>query len=96
MSLAEDRAQVFAANRAVGRIALTAEYGRGITRRTRLSEAGGLRMHFPGQRARELQAVFINTAGGIAGGDRFDLEIVADDEARLLVTSPASRSPSCV
>ena len=66
MSVAEDPAQVFAANRAVGRIVLTAEYGRGITRRRRLHESGGLRMHFPGQRRRELEAVLINTAGGIA------------------------------
>jgi urease accessory protein len=90
MSLAEDRAQVFAANRAVGRIALTAEYGRGITQRARLSEAGGLRMHFPGARARELQAVLINTAGGIAGGDRFDLDVAAGDKARLVVSSAAA------
>jgi urease accessory protein len=90
MSLAEDRAQVFAANRAVGRIALTAEYGRGITQRRRLHESGGLRMHFPGARARELEAVFINTAGGIAGGDKFDLDITAGDKARLAVSSAAA------
>jgi urease accessory protein len=90
MSLAEDRAQVFAANRAVGRIELTAEYGRGITHRKRLSEAGGLRMHFPGARARELQAVLINTAGGIAGGDRLDFDIAAGDKARLAVSSAAA------
>jgi urease accessory protein len=90
MSLAEDRAQVFAANRAVGRVALTAEYGRGITQRRRLHESGGLRMHFPGTRKRELEAVLINTAGGIAGGDRFDLDIVAGDQARLLVSSAAA------
>jgi urease accessory protein len=90
MSLAEDRAQVFAANRAVGRIALTAEYGRGITQRRRLHESGGLRMHFPGQRKRELEAVLINTGGGIAGGDRFDLDIAAGDKARLLVSSAAA------
>jgi len=90
MSLAEDRAQVFAANRAVGRIALTAEYGRGITQRKRLHEAGGLRMHFPGARARELLAMLINTAGGIAGGDRFDLDIAAGDQARLAVSTTAA------
>ena len=90
MSLAEDRAQVFAANRAVGRIVLMAEYGRGITQRKRLHEAGGLRMHFPGTRARELLAMLINTAGGIAGGDRFDLDIAAGDQARLAVSTTAA------
>jgi urease accessory protein len=90
MSFAEDRAQVFAANRAVGRIELTAEYGRGITQRKRLHESGGLRMHFPGQRMRELEAVLINTAGGIAGGDRMDLDIAAGEKARLVVSSAAA------
>jgi urease accessory protein len=90
MSFAEDNARVFAANRAVGRIAVTAEYGRGITVRKRLHESGGLRVHFPGARARELQAVFINTAGGVAGGDRFDLEFAAADKARLAVSTAAA------
>jgi urease accessory protein len=90
MSLAEDRARDFAANRAVGRIALTAEYGRGITQRKRLHESGGLRMHFPGARARELLAMLINTAGGIAGGDSCDVEIAAGDKARLAVSSTAA------
>jgi urease accessory protein len=90
MTLAEESARVFAANRAVGRVALAAEYGRGITRRTRLHEAGSLRVRFPGARARELQAVLINTAGGIAGGDRFDLDIAAGAQARLLATSAAA------
>jgi urease accessory protein len=88
MTLAQDH--VFAANRAVGRIALTAEYGRGITQRKHVHESGGLRVHFPGARARELQAVLINTAGGVAGGDRFDLEIAAADKARLAVSSAAA------
>jgi urease accessory protein len=88
MTLAQER--VFAANRAVGRIELAAQYGRGITSRARLHESGGLRVHFPGARARELEAVLINTAGGIAGGDRFDLDIAAADGARLTVTSAAA------
>jgi len=90
MSLAEDRASVFAANRAVGRIALTAEYGRGITQRKRLHEAGSLRVRFPGARARELEAVLINTAGGMTGGDRFDLDIAAGEKARLVVSTAAA------
>jgi urease accessory protein len=90
MSLAEDTARVFAANRAVGRIALTAEYGRGITQRKHVHESGGLRVHFPGARGRELQATLINTAGGIAGGDRFDLDIAAGDEAQVAVSTAAA------
>jgi urease accessory protein len=88
--IAQEQARIFAANRAVGRIALAAEAGGGITRRARVHEAGSLRVRFPGSSARELQAVVINTAGGIAGGDRFDLDITAGDAARLTVTSAAA------
>lgn len=90
MSLAEDTARVFAANRAVGRIGLTVEYGRDITQRKHVHESGGLRVHFPGARARELQAMLINTAGGIAGGDSYDLDIAAGDQARLAVSTAAA------
>jgi len=87
---ADEHARVFAGNRAVGRIALAAEFSRGITVRTRVHEAGSLRVRFPGARARELEAVVINSAGGIAGGDRFDIEVTAQAKARLVVTSASA------
>lgn len=90
MTVAEERARVFAANRAVGRIALAVEAGRGITRRTRVHEAGSLRVRFPGARARDLEAVVINSAGGMTGGDRFDIDVTAGAQARLTVTSAAA------
>jgi urease accessory protein len=34
--------------------------------------------------------VFVNTAGGIAGGDRFDIEISAGEGSRLAVTTAAA------
>jgi urease accessory protein len=34
--------------------------------------------------------VFVNTAGGIAGGDRFDVEIATGETARLTVTTAAA------
>jgi urease accessory protein len=34
--------------------------------------------------------VFVNTAGGVAGGDRFDIEIAAADAARLTLTTAAA------
>ena len=37
-----------------------------------MHEAGSLRVRCPGAPAAELEAVLINTAGGVAGGDRFD------------------------
>jgi urease accessory protein len=42
----------------------------------------------PGQAARE--AVLVNAAGGIAGGDRFELDIVARGDARVVVTTQAA------
>ena len=45
----------------------------GVTRRRHLHESGSLRVRFPSPEAAGLSAVFVNTAGGIAGGDRFDI-----------------------
>jgi urease accessory protein len=60
------------------------------TRRTSTREDGSLRVRFPGACAGAPEAVLVNTAGGIAGGDRFaiDLDLAAD--ARLVVTTAAA------
>jgi len=34
--------------------------------------------------------VFVNTAGGIAGGDRFEIEITAGEESRIALTTAAA------
>jgi urease accessory protein len=81
---------VFAANRAVGRIALSVKAAAGATRRARLHEHGSLRVRCPGPPAGELEAMIINTAGGMAGGDRFDLGIAVGTGARLVVTTAAA------
>ena len=68
--------EIFAANRAVGRVALSVAAAPGGSRRTRVHEAGSLRVRFPnGDRRAALDAVIVNTAGGMAGGDRFDIDI---------------------
>lgn len=82
--------EVFAANRAVGRIALTVAANNGVTRRSRIREEGPLRVRCPGQPSAELEAVILNTAGGVAGGDRFDLDISVASQARLVVTTAAA------
>ena len=84
-------AEIFAANRAAGRIALSVNHGCGVTRPARLHEAGMLRMRFPnGERRDTLEAVIVNTAGGLAGGDRADIEIKAAAQAQVMVTSAAA------
>ena len=34
--------------------------------------------------------MFVNTAGGVAGGDRFDIDIAAGEGSRLAVTTAAA------
>jgi urease accessory protein len=86
----EEADRIFAANRAVGRIALSAKFADGATRRARTHEQGALLVRCPGPPARELEAMIVNTAGGMAGGDRFELDLAVGPGARLLVTSAAA------
>jgi len=81
---------VFAANRAFGRIALAVKASRGVTGRARLREEGPLRVRCPGPPSAELEAVIVNTAGGVAGGDRFLLDVSVAPGARLIVTTSAA------
>jgi urease accessory protein len=87
---ADHRADVFAANRARGRIVLAVAASGGVTRPRHVAEEGSLRVRFPGARAHGLEAVTVNTAGGIAGGDRFDIAVAVEEGARLTVTTTAA------
>jgi urease accessory protein len=80
----------FAANRARGRVCLDVQLQDGVTRRRHLHESGSLRVRFPSPEGCGLSAVFVNTAGGIAGGDRFDIEIAAGEGARLTLATAAA------
>lgn len=83
--------EIFAGNRAVGRIAFAVAADAGSSRRTRVHEAGALRVRFPhGERRDALEAVMINTAGGMTGGDRFDIDLEVGENARLMVTTAAA------
>jgi urease accessory protein len=86
----ETMSDTFAANRARGQIALAVAAESGRTRRTRVHEQGSLRVRFPNTTGAECEAVLVNTAGGVAGGDRYDLDIALDDGTRLVVTGAAS------
>jgi urease accessory protein len=81
---------IFAANRARGAVRFDVHQAGGLTRRRNLHESGSLRVRFPSPEAEGLSAVFVNTAGGIAGGDRFDIEIATGEGSRLAVTTAAA------
>ena len=83
-------ASVFAANRARGAVAFDVRAIDGMTRRGALHESGSLRVRFPSPEDDGLSAVFVNTAGGIAGGDRFEIAITAGEGARLTLTTAAA------
>ena len=82
--------EIFAANRAVGRIALSVATEGAHTRRRRVHEQGSLRVRFPNAAAGECEAVIVNTAGGIAGGDHFNLDFELGERARLVVSGAAA------
>ena len=80
----------FAANRARGAVKFGVHLQDGVTRRGDLHESGSLRVRFPSPEAEGLSGVFVNTAGGIAGGDRFDIGITAGEGSRLTLTTAAA------
>jgi urease accessory protein len=88
--IARAASATFAANRARGAVAFDVHLVDGVTRRGRLHESGSLRVRFPSPEDDGLSAMFVNTAGGVAGGDRFDTEIVVGEDARLTLTTAAA------
>jgi urease accessory protein len=83
-------AAIFAANRARGSVSFDLQQVEGITRRRHLHESGSLRVRFPSPEAEGLSAVFVNTAGGVVGGDRFQIEITAGQGSRIALTTAAA------
>jgi urease accessory protein len=83
-------AATFAANRAHGRISLALAATPRGTERTSIREEGSLRVRFPHAGASTPEAVLVNTAGGIAGGDRFAVDLALDAGAQLTLTTAAA------
>ena len=54
----------------------------GVTRRGRSTSMARCACGFPNAYDGALEAVFVNTAGGMAGGDRHDLDMAAGEGAR--------------
>jgi len=83
------RAATLAQPRALGDAALRVKTRAGETCIDRLRHSGALKLLFP-QRTQPLQAVIVNTAGGITGGDRFQITATAGPEAQLTLTTQAA------
>lgn len=84
------RNAIFDTNRATGRIALSVAAEGGRTRRTKVHEAGSLRVRFPNVTTDALEAVIVNTGGGMTGGDRFTVEIDVGEGAHLIAGTTAA------
>jgi urease accessory protein len=90
VAVLHSNAEIFAANRATGHIALRVAAAGGRTRRTRVHEDGSLRVRFPNVTSEALEAVIVNTGGGMTGGDRFAVEIALAPGSALIAGTAAA------
>ncbi len=91
LTVAQDfSSEIFAANRASGTIAFSVAAQGSLTRRTRVHEAGSLRVRFPNATDEALEAVVVNTGGGMTGGDRFSIDMAVGEGARLVAGTAAA------
>jgi urease accessory protein len=72
---------------AVGRLAVRRSAGR--SRLARLYQEGAAKIRMPAVDADPFEAVLINTAGGLTGGDRLSWQVEVDDGAAASVTTQA-------
>jgi urease accessory protein len=76
--------------RSVGKVGLKVFRRDGIDAVADLHQAGCGRILFPHQvEGAPLEAVVVNTGGGLTGGDRFDVAVTAAASARAVVTTQA-------
>jgi urease accessory protein len=76
--------------RAVGELRLTAGLRDGATRIAGLRQQGSLKALFPHRAGPALEAVFLNTAGGLTGGDRMRIAAEVGPGARVVLSSQAA------
>jgi urease accessory protein len=76
--------------RAAGRARVVAACGEGKTRLRDLFQEGAAKIRLPRSAGTALEAVAINTSGGMTGGDRLAWDFTAEAGAALTVTTQAS------
>ncbi len=79
-----------ALQRSAGRARIVVARKRGQTRLADLFQEGSAKIRFPASPSSALEAVLINTAGGMTGGDRLHWQAEAAAAASLTLTTPAS------
>jgi urease accessory protein len=82
-------AALFAAQRAAGTARLFCGKTGGRTRLQRLYQDGSAKIRMPAVQGDPLEAVLINTAGGLTGGDRLDWTIEVGAGASAAITTQA-------
>jgi urease accessory protein len=76
--------------RAVGKLALSVDAADGQDAIRDLHQSGCGRLLFPARlRTDPVEAVVVNTAGGLTGGDRFDISVSVGQGARAIVATQA-------
>jgi urease accessory protein len=76
--------------RAHGQISFEVALSDERTRPVRIGESGPSRIRLPNTEGRSLEAVMMNTGGGIACGDRFDIAVTAGAGSDLVMTTPSA------
>ncbi len=76
--------------RARGEVSLAVRSREGGVSLTGLRQSGSLKCLFPRTAGRALQAVLLNSAGGVTGGDRLSLSARAEANAALTLTTQAA------
>ncbi len=75
--------------RAIGRARVSVQHKDGAVRLKDLHQAGAMKLLFPQGRPHP-EAVMVNTAGGITGGDRFNVSATALERGKITVTTQAA------
>lgn len=88
--LTASQSELFAANRAAGGVAFDVQSIDGKTRLRNLHEHGSLRVRFPSPEGEGLSAMLVNTAGGVAGGDIFDIDVTAGAYSKITLTTASA------
>ena len=77
--------------RARGQLSISVQRASGdVTRLRNLRQQGSYRAIFPRAIGGNVEAVIINTAGGVTGGDRFTTSVTAHQAAQVSVTTQAA------